>query len=108
MSEKSTAVRIDEHGVYRVADTRVMLESVIYPYLDGHSLNCIREQYPALTIEEIEGAIAFFKANKAEVNAYLARQEKLWEDLRRKQVEENSPLLQKLRAARALRSRHDP
>jgi uncharacterized protein (DUF433 family) len=108
MSEKTAAVRIDEHGVYRVADTRVMLESVIYPYLEGHSVNCIREQYPALTIEAIEGAIAFFKAHKAEVNSYLARQEKLWEDLRRKQEEENSPLTQKLRTAQALRSRQEP
>jgi uncharacterized protein (DUF433 family) len=103
--DQNTAVRVDEHGVYRVAATRVMLESVVYPYLNGQSPECIRDQYPALTIPEIEAAIAFFNANRPEVDAYLARQEKLLDELRRRQETENGPFLQKLRNNNALSSR---
>lgn len=95
--ETKSAVRVDEHGVYRVADTRVMLESVIYPFLRGESLESIREGYPALTILEISAAIGFFKANRAEVELYLENQEMLWRRLRADQDSNPSPPVKRLR-----------
>jgi uncharacterized protein (DUF433 family) len=100
MSENRDAVRVDEHGVYRVAGTRVMLESVAYPYLNGQSPEYIREAYPALTISEIKAAIAFFDANRAEVDLYLENQENLWQRLRAEQDRNPSPTMRRLRAFR--------
>ena len=51
-------VRQDEHGVLRIGDTRVMLDSVIAAFHQGHSAETIAQQYPALQLEEVYGAIA--------------------------------------------------
>jgi uncharacterized protein (DUF433 family) len=57
MSEEKSYVRVDEHGVLRVSDTRVMLDSVIAAFQQGHSPETIRQQYPALSLEEVYGSI---------------------------------------------------
>jgi hypothetical protein len=57
MSEEKAYVRVDENGVYRVGMTRVMLDSVVAAFRQGHSAETIRQQYPALTLEEVYGSI---------------------------------------------------
>lgn len=42
-------------GVYRVADTRVSLDSVVYLFREGLSAEGIAESYPALTLEQVHG-----------------------------------------------------
>ena len=46
-------VRKDDHGVLRVGETRVMLDSVVAGFHQGHSAETIAQQYPALTLEEV-------------------------------------------------------
>ncbi|HXU38858.1 MAG TPA: DUF433 domain-containing protein [Blastocatellia bacterium] len=58
-------------GGYWVAGTRVSLDSIVYDFLDGMSPDTIAENLPVLTLEEVYGAIAFYLANRAEVDAYL-------------------------------------
>lgn len=100
MIDSKMYVYTDEHGVMRVARTRVMLDSVIASYLEGHAPEAIRQQYPALSLEEVHGAIAFYQANRDAVHEYLDRQEKLWNELRQKSGQDASPLVQRLRALR--------
>jgi hypothetical protein len=45
-------VRQHEHGVLRVRNSRVMLDSVIVAFHLGHSAATIAQQYPALKLEE--------------------------------------------------------
>jgi uncharacterized protein (DUF433 family) len=90
-----------EHGGLRVTGARVSLDSVVHAYLQGYSPESIQEQYPALSVEQVYGAIAFYLANRAEVDEYLKRQEQLWEELRLEQERNPSPLVQRLRALRA-------
>src|SRR5262245_28773442 len=80
MTYSKIYVREDDHGTLRVGDTRVSLDSVVYPFRDGHSPETIVQQYPALSLEQVYGAIAFYLANRDEVHQYLARQDQRWEE----------------------------
>jgi uncharacterized protein (DUF433 family) len=94
-------VRQDESGVFRVGDTRVMLDSVVAAFHQGHSAETIAQQYPALSLEEVYGAIAHYLANQAEVSQYLHRQDELWKQGREQAGAVASPVVQRLRALAA-------
>lgn len=100
---QSTYIRDDEHGVKRVGQTRVMLDSVIAAFHQGHSAETIAQQYPALTLEEIYGTITYYLANKAEVDEYLRRQDEVWKQACETANKAASPVVARLRsqAARA-------
>jgi uncharacterized protein (DUF433 family) len=108
MIPAKTYVVTDERGALRVAGTRVSIDSVVYAYLQGHSPETIIEQYPALSLEQVHGAIAFYLANKAEVDQYLDKQEQLWEKLRQEQERNPSPVVRRLRALRESSARKEP
>ena len=101
MMNPKSYVRTDEHGVMRVGQTRVMLDGVVIAYWEGDSPESIRKQYPSLTLEDVYGAIAYYLGNRAEVDAYLERQEKHWQELRADQDRNPSPLIKRLVALRA-------
>src|SRR5262249_46368541 len=100
MSQSKSYVRVDEHGVYRVADTRVMLDSVVAAFHQGHSPETIQQQYPALTLEAVYGSIAYYLAHAAEVDAYLKRQEATWQEARARAEAKSSAVAERLRALR--------
>src|SRR3972149_553390 len=66
-------------GVYRVGDTRVSLDSLVYLFREGMSVESMVESYPALTLEEVHGALAYCLANQEEIDAYLAKGERVSE-----------------------------
>lgn len=101
MIEPRAYVRIDEHGVWRVGQTRVLLESVVFAFEDGRSPEAIRDQYPALSREDVYGAIAFYLGNCEAVHRYLEEQQKLWDEWRQKAEQNLSPVVERLRALRA-------
>lgn len=101
MSAAKAYVRQDEHSVLRVGDTRVMLDSVVAAYHQGHSAETIAQQYPALSLEEVYGAIAYYLANKAEVDQYLRSQQDVWKQWRDKANAVASPVAQRLRGLAA-------
>lgn len=68
-------------GAYRIADTRVSLDSVVYAFRRGASPESIQRSYPSLTLEQIYGAIAYYLANQQEVNRYLLDGEAEFEKL---------------------------
>ena len=98
MSESKDYVRIDETGVYRVGTTRVMLDSIVAAFHQGHSAETIRQQYPALTLEEVYGTIAFNLAHAAEIDDYLKRQDAVWKLWLTRSEEHPSPVIERLRA----------
>lgn len=102
MVNGKTYVQLDDQGAYRVGQTRVSLDSVVYAFLQGHSAESIADQYPALTLEEVYGAIAFYLANREDVDRYLKRQEKLWDKLRTEADARPAAVVERLRAARFL------
>lgn len=94
-------VREDANGAFRVGDTRISLDSVVYAFRKGHSPETIMQQYPALSLEQVYGAITYYLANPTEVEDYLARQERLWEEFRRQAEQYPSPVRERLRALKA-------
>src|SRR5512142_3118525 len=97
-------VHLDEHQVLRVANTGVMLDSLLASFQQGYSAEAMQQQYPALTLEEVYGAIAWSLANADEVAQYLKRQGAIWEQERAKAEAHPSPVLQRLRALREQRA----
>lgn len=91
-------VQPDEHGVLRVGGSRIMLDSVVAAFHDGHSAETIRQQYPAASLEEIYGAITYYLANASEVDEYLRRQEVVWAQRRAGSTQHASPVIERLRA----------
>ena len=104
MSEPQSYVFTTEFGGMRITGSRVSLDSVVYAFHEGHSPEAIRAQYPALTLEQIYGAIAYYLAHREQVDAYLRQQEQRWEQLRAQQEANPSPAMQRLRALMRERS----
>lgn len=89
-------------GAYRVAGSRVSLDSVVYSFLSGQSPESIAESFPTLTLEQIYGAITFYLANKIEVDAYLREGDERFESLRQAARARSPLLFKKLDEARQL------
>src|SRR2546430_338649 len=98
MSDGTSYVRADEYGVLRVGGTRVMLDSVLAAFQQGHSPETIRQQYPALSLEAVYGSITYYLAHLEEVNAYLTRQHAVWQEWQARSHERPSPVTERLRA----------
>ena len=65
-----------------IAGKRISLDSIVYAFRRGQSPESIRRSFPLLTLEEIYGAIAFYLANRAEIDEYLIQEEKEFEKMR--------------------------
>src|SRR5271154_7191807 len=87
-------------GVYLIADTRVSLDSLVYLFREGMSAESMVESYPALTLEQVHGALAFYLANQEEIDAYLADGQRAAESQHRQSRRTNAELIAKLRRAR--------
>jgi len=92
-------VRVDEYGVMRVGQSRVMLDSIVASFEQGYSAETIQQQYPALSLEEVYGAIAWYLAHIDEVSQYLKRQQAVWTQWREQAARQPSLVVQRLRAA---------
>lgn len=89
-----------ENGAYRIADTRVSLESVVCSFWDGETPETIARHFPVLKLEQIYGAIAFYLTNRAEINVYMKEGDIKFEKLSREWAKKNFSLYEKLERAR--------
>lgn len=63
-------------GVYRVAGTRVSLDSLVYRWREGLSPETIqRECFSTLTLAQVFGALAFYLDNQQRIDEYLLEME---------------------------------
>jgi uncharacterized protein (DUF433 family) len=86
--------------VYRVGDTRVSLDSLVYLFREGMSAEGMVESYPALTLEQVHGALAFYLANQKEIDVYLAEGQRTAEAQHQQSRQTNAELIAKLQRAR--------
>src|SRR5712691_7684030 len=63
---------------YYIVGTRISLDSVIYAFHRGESPETICQNFELLNLEQVYGAIAYYLAHKAEIDAYLMRQSEKW------------------------------
>ena len=90
----------DDNGALRVGAADVSLNSVVMAFQDGRAPEAIQLQHPALSLEEVYGAITQYLANRPLVDGYLARQSQLWADLRRSSEVNSNPVIVRLREMR--------
>ena len=88
------------NGAYYIQGTRVSLDSVVYAFLRGESPDGIAESFPALTLEQVYGAIAFYLAHRETVDRYLEEGKAEFARLRDESRRKHPQLYAKLNAAR--------
>ncbi|MBO0797574.1 MAG: DUF433 domain-containing protein [Blastocatellia bacterium] len=69
-------------GGWWLVGTRVSLDSIVYAFWRGASAETIRSSFPALTLEQVYGAIAFYLSRQQEVDEYLQKSVKEYEAAR--------------------------
>src|SRR5712692_9652491 len=87
-------------GAYRVGETRVSLDSLVFLFREGMSAESMVDSYPALTLEQVHGALAFYLANQKEIDAYLIEGQRTAEVQHRQSRQTNAELIAKLQRAR--------
>lgn len=87
-------------GVYRIGDTRISLDSIVYLFREGTSAESMVDSYPALTLEQVHGALAFYLANQREIDSYLAEGQSAAQARHEHSRQANAELMAKLQRAR--------
>jgi len=95
-------------GGYWVAGSRVSLDSIAYAFLDGQSAESIAQSFPVLTLEQVYGAIAFYLANRSQIDSYLVQVREDFEALRQAARDADPMFYQKLADARRQRQTLHP
>jgi len=92
-------VRVVE-GAYRIGNTRISLDSIVYLFREGMSAESMVESYPALTLEEVHGALAFYLGNQREIDRYLVEGHRAAQLQHEQSRSTNAELIAKLQRAR--------
>jgi len=87
-------------GAYRVAGSRVSLDSIVYSFWNGESPETIAQSFPTLTLEQVYGAIAFYLSHQAEIDDYIRQGEAEYEAMRQAAREADPMFYQKMADAR--------
>lgn len=98
-------IKVDQVEAYRIGDTRVSLDSVVYSWLQGDSPETIADNFPVLTLEEVYGAIAFYLANQDMLDEYFRQAEVHADTLKQQWRDSNSALYRRLFAIKEERKR---
>lgn len=83
---------------YYVIGSRIPLDTIIIAFLNGESPEGIVESFPALTLEQVYGGIAFYLANRAGMDKYLDEADREYERLRTESRAKNPALYERLRS----------
>jgi uncharacterized protein (DUF433 family) len=73
----------ERNGAYYVAGTRISLDSIVHAFRRGESPETICQNFELLRLEEVYGAIAYYLANQADIDAYLILQDEKWAEGKR-------------------------
>src|SRR2546423_6690880 len=92
----------ERDGNYYLAGERISLDSIVHAFRRGESPETICQNFELLRLEEVYGAITYYLANQADIDAYLTHQGEKWVDGKRN----SDPLPANLRE-RLMRSRDE-
>ncbi len=76
-------LRTDDHGVVRVAETRVTLDTIVAAFQQGNSPEVIHDQYPAVSLPDVYAVVGYYLRYREQVDAYLAQRSVDRESVRR-------------------------
>jgi uncharacterized protein (DUF433 family) len=83
-------------GVFRVAGTRVSLDSIVYAFWRGQTAESIAQAFPPLTLEQVYGALTYYLSEKAEIDAYLKSATAEFDAMRQAAREQDPMFCQKI------------
>jgi uncharacterized protein (DUF433 family) len=63
-------------GSFYLIGSRMPLAHIVREFQRGESAEAIRSHYPALSLEQVYGAITFYLGNKEDVEADIAERER--------------------------------
>ena len=95
----SDYINIHDGGFF-VTGTRVSLDSIVYAYLRGESPEGIAESFPALSLDQVFGSLAYYVVNRETIDKYLAVGRADFESLRQQWRTSHPSLYAKLVEAR--------
>lgn len=87
-------------GGYYLIGGRISLDSVVYAFLRGESPEGIVDSFPALNLEQVFGAVAFYLANRECIDSYLRDRRTEFAQIRDEGRRRNPALYAKLEEAR--------
>ena len=62
---------------YYLVGSRVPIDRIVREYRDGEQPEAIRSHYPTLSLEQVNGAIAFYLGHKDEVEKAMAERKRV-------------------------------
>ncbi len=82
LAEPKLPLSYDNHGVIRVGNTRVTLDTVVAAYETGATAEEIAVQYPTLHVADVYQVIGYYLHHKEEMDRYLQNRKKQSEKIR--------------------------
>jgi len=70
-------------GRMRIDGTRISVQRIATLYKQGQSPEEILQTYPQLSLAQVYAALAYYHANRAEVESELAAEDAQYDDLKR-------------------------
>lgn len=114
IKSESSPLRLDETGVVRVGQSRVLFVLVVRAFQTGASPEEIVRAYETLDLADTYAAIAYYLRHKSEVDEYLAEYDRQAEEIRHKieqqqgsQIGVRDRLLRRMAERRAAEGSHD-
>jgi len=98
----------ERNGGYYVAGTRISLDSLVYSFERGNSIEAIQKELPLLRLSQIYGAIAFYLDHQEAVRIYLEAKEQAIEESSIPLARANPGLWARLERARQAMSKPAP
>jgi uncharacterized protein (DUF433 family) len=90
----------ERDGDLRITGQRVSLGSIVYPFLRGEPPESIADAFPALSLEEVYGAITYYLANRQAVDARLLEMKGHVEQARTEARARSADLLRRLQTVK--------
>jgi len=98
-------IKPTREGLWRVATTRVSVDSIIHAFWRGATPEQIVQDYDALTLAQVYGVLHYYLTHRRAVDAYLKRQDRLDKKLRGELGTEHREFLTSLRQRMEARRR---
>lgn len=82
----------DTHGVIRVSNTRVTLDTIVTAFKDGATAEEIAQQYPTVPLADVYYVIGYYLRRQDEVESYLGRRQQEADELQKQMEARSNPI----------------
>lgn len=90
ISAEPVPIQLDGSGTYRIAGTRVTLDSVLAAYRSGATAEAVADRFPSIGLADVYAVISWYLHHMEQAHEYLRDRNAEAEQLRQ-QVEQRFP-----------------